>query len=164
MNRRESNEPTHEPTDAELEQWLAQWPPPELPARLNAAVEAAYRRAFPTRPWWWLLTASLRVPVPVAAAAGILLCAALWLAARPAANLTPPVTGGTPTKFVEVPSVQERLVTRVVYVRAKPRAAKRPSQPVTASPKETKTKQADLARFRPVSEIRLEVSPGGQEP
>lgn len=166
MNRRKTDELIDEPADAELEQWLAAWQPPEVPARLDAEVRAAYRRAFPPRPWWrrWL-TVSVRVPLPLAAAIGIVLCAALWLSTRSAMNwLPPPVANVPPTKFVEVPVVQERLVTRVIYVKSNKGGEKRLVQPATALRVKTIPKQTDLAGFRPVSEIRLEISQGGQEP
>ena len=56
--------------DRELDQVLRQWPAPEVPARLRATV-------FPPRdaPWW---RRSIRVPLPVAAAAAVLIAAGVW--------------------------------------------------------------------------------------
>lgn len=166
MNRKKPDEPIDEPADAELEQWLAEWQTPEVPTRLDTKVRATYRRAFPQPLWWqrWL-TGSLRVPIPIAAAAVIVFCVAGWLAIHPVADLAPPLVMSVPqTKFVEVPIVQEKLVTRVVYAKPKAGVEKRPAQPSSALPPKVNTTQADLAGFRPVSEIRLEISQGGQEP
>jgi hypothetical protein len=45
--------------DDELNQVLREWHPPDGPTSLEA-------RLFPEQPWWrWLLTGSIRVPVPV---------------------------------------------------------------------------------------------------
>src|SRR4030095_13840575 len=69
-----------EPLDEqELKQLLRQWEAPAAPPSLEARIVAA------KKPWWnWLVTGSVRVPVPVALAAAFLL--ALWIySSRPAA-------------------------------------------------------------------------------
>jgi hypothetical protein len=49
--------------DDELNRALKEWCAPNAPASLDAKV-------FPKQPWWrWLLTGSIRVPVPVGLAA-----------------------------------------------------------------------------------------------
>src|SRR5689334_21931674 len=61
-------------SDSELEALLPEWKTPAAPARLRGAL-------FPelARPWWTRLwTASIRIPVPVAVCALILLAAVLW--------------------------------------------------------------------------------------
>src|SRR5438552_11331797 len=57
------------PADAELKDLLAQWSAPESFAALDHQVMMAYRER--SRPSFWrrLLTASIRVPVPVMVAA-----------------------------------------------------------------------------------------------
>jgi hypothetical protein len=156
--------------EPELKQWLMRWDAPAPSARLDEQVWSAYRQQFPRRPWWrhWL-TASIRIPVPVAVAAGLLLCVMSWLAARQTASfvIQPPAApagGVAQTTFVEVPVVQEKLVTRLVYAKnssntsAKLRnQSKRGLQllPVVQAGQA----QADLAGFRPVSEIKIEVNP-----
>jgi hypothetical protein len=72
-----------EPLDEkELKQLLRQWEAPAAPPTLKA-------RVLPAKaPWWnWLLSGSVRVPVPVALAAALLL--ALWIYhSRPATGLS----------------------------------------------------------------------------
>ena len=76
-----------EPLDEqELKQLLRQWEAPAAPPTLKT-------RVLPAKaPWWnWLLSGSVRVPVPVALAAAFLV--ALWIYhSRPAA----PVHGPEP--------------------------------------------------------------------
>ena len=70
----------------------------------------------------------------------------------------------TPAKIVEipVPVIQEKLVTRVVYAKARPQKAKEISAPDFLKPiDESKVlAQADLMGFRPVSEIKIIVIKG----
>jgi hypothetical protein len=71
-----------EPLDEnELNQLLRQWEAPEAPARLE-------RRVFPEkRPWfWWLLTGSIRIPVPAVVGATVI-AVAIWIHySRPVAH------------------------------------------------------------------------------
>jgi len=167
MNKTEPiSKQTNEQAEPELKQWLAQWEAPETPARLDAQVRASYRQHFPQWPWWqrWL-TVSIRVPVPVVVAAGLVLCVMSWLAARQTASVViQPAADTAQTKFVEVPIVQEKLVTRMIYARRSGSAqAKLKGQPgrelqlPPAAP--ANALQAELAGFRPVSEIKIEVNP-----
>jgi hypothetical protein len=72
--------------DQELKQLLQQWDAPTAPDSLRA-------RVLPVKtPWWnWLVKGSVRVPVPVALAAALLL--ALWMyhskPASPAPTIRP---------------------------------------------------------------------------
>jgi hypothetical protein len=75
-----------------------------------------------------LLTTSIRVPAPLAAAATLLLVAtsivALALAARPAPDpvfVAAPPHAGQPSaapqiRFIEVPVVEEKIVTQIIYL------------------------------------------------
>jgi hypothetical protein len=93
-------------SDSELDNLLKKWEVPPAPARLRAAI-------FPEEPkpkWQRLWSASFRVPLPVAAALAIALALAAWQARRPGA---PPEV--VRTERVEVPVLQERVVTRTVY-------------------------------------------------
>ena len=58
--------------DRELNQLLREWKAPDAPASLEAPTPPARQS------WWkWLLTGSIRIPVPVGVAAAVLL--AFWL-------------------------------------------------------------------------------------
>jgi len=123
-------------SDRELDALLPQWKAPEAPARLKAAV-------FPprARPWWLAVwSASFRVPVPVACALllGLAFAAARWT--RP----LPPPRVIVRTERVEVPVIQERVVTRTVY-----RTPKAPA-PATAS-----------VAWRPVQELNPRIIRSG---
>jgi hypothetical protein len=74
--------------DESLSRLLAQWTPPSVPETLDARVLASYRRRVAHVPFWRrLLSTSIRVPLPVAVAAlVILLVAAAVALRRPSAN------------------------------------------------------------------------------
>jgi hypothetical protein len=79
-----------EPTDdRKLSELLSEWHAPDAPPSLDA-------RVFGNRERWWsfLLTGSIRVPVPVgiALAAILLIMAAALLRQRPAAPVASPVS------------------------------------------------------------------------
>jgi quercetin dioxygenase-like cupin family protein len=71
--------------DKELDRLLREWKAPNAPMHL---------RPRPTRSGWlaWLITGSIRVPVPVALGAMVL--AALWVAAARSEPTSPPETAG----------------------------------------------------------------------
>ena len=71
--------------DQELNRLLREWTAPDPPPDLRP------RRA-PVSPLHWLVTGTIRVPVPVALAA--LLLAALWIAATRPGPITTPDTSG----------------------------------------------------------------------
>ena len=79
--------------DQELNRLLHEWNAPGAPPHLRPP------RAQPSG-WRWLVTGTIRVPVPVALAA--LLLAALWLPARQ--FFTPPVPTSTPETSAPRPS------------------------------------------------------------
>ena len=121
--------------DEQLQAMLREWRAPQAPHRLRQRVLGR-----PERPWFvrfW--SASVRVPVPLGCGLAALLALAVWLWLRPAA---PPVTI-VRTVRVEVPVIQERVVTKTVYRDRKP-------QPPIA--------------WRPVEEIRPKVFNDEQEP
>ena len=76
--------------DIELTQALREWKAPDAPPHLRPPVpETAVKRRW----WTWLLTGSIRVPVPIGVAAALI--AAFWLlsgdsAREPAAEQPPP--------------------------------------------------------------------------
>lgn len=134
--------------------------------------------------WRRMLTASVRVPAPLAACAVLLLVAAsvlsLALVTAPAPEpviVTAPasmVESAPQIRFVEVPAVKERIVTQTIYVprrdgeetlrRPAPRAnlaeGRRPdaSQPAAAATAAaTPARAANLSGFKPAGELNLRI-------
>jgi hypothetical protein len=96
----------------------------------------------------------------VVAAALLLLCATSYLAARKATSYTleaPPTTASVKIVEVPVPVIQQKIVTRVVYKQTGEPKAKEGPAPNSPPPR------IDLADFRPVSEIKIIVSHGGND-
>jgi hypothetical protein len=118
--------------DAELTALLRTWEAPSQDAGARGRLLADFRaNVRPVPLWRRALTAQVRVPLPVAACAALVLLGSLYvLAARATASRVEPSaarTEATPAavRLVEVPVVQERVVTRTVYVGKKERAAPR---------------------------------------
>lgn len=135
--------------DPELRELLRAWEAPHASPRSRERLLADFRAHARRAPLWRrALRAELRVPLPVAACALVALLSLLAFAARPSSraprtrpgateetlNAVGPQTSGaaqgqTPgaeaaasdVRIVEVPVVQERVVTRVVYVEKKSR-------------------------------------------
>ncbi len=58
--------------DGELDELLREWQAPAAPGHLRAPVR--------TQPWWrWLMTGTIRVPVPVGLAAAVALLVGAWM-------------------------------------------------------------------------------------
>jgi hypothetical protein len=116
--------------DAELTALLREW---ETPSQSNDALSrllADFRvTARPAPLWRRVLTSQIRVPLPVAACAALaLVLTPLAFGARAWTKSTPPSAGAevAPTvRVVEVPVIQERVVTRTVYVEKKERGGAR---------------------------------------
>jgi hypothetical protein len=70
--------------DTELKQLLHEWEAPQAPAGLRDRVMVRRPQSW----WRWLFTGTLRVPVPIAAAALIL--AAVWAYGNLAGRFVPP--------------------------------------------------------------------------
>lgn len=176
MNNQELNHlaeqtPMSDGVDSDTKQWLAQWEASMPSARLDAQLHASYRKQFPPRPWWarWL-SVSIRLPVPVAVAVGLALCAMLWIAAQRTTSIAiQPATDTSQTKLVEVPVIQEKIVTRLIYVKPRQVTSSSPGLNVRPAPTSRQSpdasqvgSQADLAGLRPVTEIKIAVNHGGQ--
>ena len=109
--------------DAELTALLRTWEAPAQDAgarsRLGADVRASVR---PAPLWRRALGAQVRVPLPVAACAAVVLLGSLYaLGARATASRVEPSAARVEAppaavRVVEVPVVRERVVTRTVYV------------------------------------------------
>jgi hypothetical protein len=145
--------------DGELNRLLASWQTPETSGEFDQRVLASYRRHFDRgRSWRRLLIGSIRIPVPIAAAAVLLLCATSYLAARKATRFSienPPTVGSI--KIVEVPVTQEKIVTRVVYKNTGAQKTNERPAPVSVPPR------IDLADFLPVNDIKPIVIHGGND-
>lgn len=135
--------------------------------------------------WKRLLTTSIRVPAPLAATAVLLLVAVSLLALSLVARSAPePVVLAAPhssqgetapqIKFIEVPIVQEKIVTQTIYVprrnhnsgdattrRALARenlaGVKRQNAP---APEATAPPRANLSGFKPAGEVNLRIIKG----
>jgi hypothetical protein len=114
--------------DAELTALLRTWDVPARDAGARSRLLADFRASVRPAPLWRrALTAQVRVPLPVAACLGLVLLGSLYVLGarattppgrRPAAQTEAPPAA---VRVVEVPVVQERLVTRTVYVERKGR-------------------------------------------
>jgi hypothetical protein len=83
--------------DEELHRLLERWSAPVVPEGMDERVLAAYRRLTAAEPWWSrLLTASVRVPLPVAVGVLMLLFVTALLALRPAPAGPTAGTSGPP--------------------------------------------------------------------
>lgn len=148
----------------------------------------AQRRSAPF--WRRLLTTSIRVPAPLAAAAVLLLVAVSVLAltslvARPAPEpvfvLAAPgssqgAAAAPQIKFIEVPIVQEKIITQTIYVPRRNNnggdatTARRPAttrenlagvrRPNAPAPEATAAPRANLSGFKPAGEVNLRIIKG----
>ena len=116
------------PADAELTALLRTWDMPPQDAGARSRLLADFRASVRRAPLWRrALTAQVRVPLPIAACLGLVLLGSLYaLGTRATARVEPAsVRTVTTERVVEVPVVEERLVTRTVYVEKKERGATR---------------------------------------
>lgn len=94
--------------DDELSELLRTWEAPPAPAALRDRVMRGRRPG-----WRWLLTGSIRIPVPLAAA--VLLALAVWLyvserSGAPSGAPAAPSTGVSLADFQPVPQLEPRIV------------------------------------------------------
>jgi anti-sigma factor RsiW len=128
--------------------------------------------------WKRIFVAKLPVPVPVAAALLLALVASTVLALRPSTKeaatvVQPPIVQQAPPQVIEVPVIQEKVVTRIVYVEKKEREktdarrkspiVQRDASTLTARRAEEESVQggffthANLTDFQPADEMRIRV-------
>jgi anti-sigma factor RsiW len=169
----------------------------KLERRLSAAV-AETPRTPPGVPLWKRFSAtSIRVPAPVAALAVVLLAvSSLFALMRPSSTLVQgvPAAAAVPSdekiRVVEVPVIQEKLVTRTVYVARNNRALKNEAQPRVLEPQvatrgqdapapqdlpdapvntardsqgKIESTHAALAGFKPTGEVKLRIIKGSYQ-
>ena len=153
------------PEDPELNRLLAVWRPPETSVELDELVLASYRGHVNRGRFWrgllwrrWL-AGSIRIPIPIAAAAVLLLCATSFLATRKATSFSiESIPAVSSTKFVQVPVpvTREKIVTRVIRLKAEQGS---PKPGAVNSARDFKNvAPSDLANFRPVGEIKILVT------
>jgi anti-sigma factor RsiW len=156
-----------------------------------AAGEAQPARASSGVAWWKrLLTTSIRVPAPLAAAAALLLAVmsvfALTLVARrapePVVLAAPGAGSATPEvapqiKFIEVPVVREKIVTQIIYLPRRDGGDAQgnathenlagvgrrnaPSAPAANATADTATARPNLSDFKPTGDVNLRIIKGG---
>lgn len=182
--------------DAELTALLRTWDVPPRDAGARSRLLADFRASVRPAPLWRrALTAQVRVPLPVAAGAALVLLGSLYvLGARATVGGARPSTAQTEAppaavRVVEVPVVQERVVTRTVYVEKKGRdgeqaasrrqpereqSARRAESAVETPRRQEPVRNAeahagyftrvDMNDFQPAGEVKLRlVSRGGTD-
>jgi anti-sigma factor RsiW len=170
----------------------------KLERRLDAVVTETPRASRNVVPLWKRFTAtSIRVPAPVAALAVLLLAvSSLFALMRPSNTLVQklPAAAAVPseerTRIVEVPVIQEKLVTRTVYVARNNRASKNEARERVPEPQVATRRQdapapqnvsdapgtnargsqgkiesthAALAGFKPTGEVKLRIIKGSYQ-
>jgi hypothetical protein len=170
-------EHTEDAGNGELGKLLSLYRPPLPSRRLDERVAAGYR-AQQSKPLVWklLLTGSVKVPVPLAAALFLTMIAlaawAIWQESiskpGPQMVIAPPVS----VRVVEVPVIQEKVVTQIVYVRPKtpnrseargksgPGRGNRSSLAMFSSGSENGyvlQEDTDLKGFQPLQELKVKV-------
>ncbi len=104
----------------ELNELLKSWEVPEAPASLHRRVLSDYRQHVNRVPFWKkLFTSSVRIPMPlILAQAAVLLVAGAFVISSfvtPKPATLPVIAENIPAKIIEVPVIQEKIVTRIVY-------------------------------------------------
>jgi anti-sigma factor RsiW len=120
-----------------------------------------------------MLTTSVRIPVPAALALMVLFAISVVGLRWPGQVNTIPATpiAAVETRTVTVPFVQEKVITRVVYLPARPskqgrRGVDRPtpsslgSTLASTTPGESRQSALNLAGFEPTDKVRLTVIKG----
>jgi hypothetical protein len=172
------------PADEELRALLGAWEAPGPSHAAHARLLGAFReRARGRAPLWKrLLTASVRVPAPVAACAVVALLASLLALAARAPRLALDAPAAVPPapelRIVEAPAPPQRVVERVVYVerensqKAKARggqlAARARGESATdtgAAVEEGPTSyftRVDMGEFQPPDEMKIRIIKKGK--
>jgi hypothetical protein len=139
-------------------------------------IEEVVPGPFSSQAWLTLraiFTTSVRVPVPAALALMLLIGASFFLVrARTQVNAGPSGTVAlVETRTIEVPVIQEKVVTRVVYVEKKNDRSKgrvngsgRKEFPAALTGSDPAAKTAmSLAGFKPTDEVKLTVIKGSDK-
>lgn len=98
-----------EPLDEkELSQLLRQWDAPQAPQSLQQRV-----RPRPASPWRWLLTGSIRIPVPLGVAAVVVVVIWLLAGTTPTAPVAQPPASITLSDFQAVQQLEPTILGSV---------------------------------------------------
>ena len=123
---------------------------------------------------WWsglrkIAAASVRIPVPVAAALILLLACSTFFVwrSRASAKATPAAQAASvEIRTVEVPVIHEKVVTRVVYVEKNRRESRNaasqsaPANNAQAGPEAPGTTAMSLVGFKPTDQVKLKIMKG----
>jgi hypothetical protein len=135
-------------------------------ARLRDKLTTASSRLVDERkPSWFVrvMTASVRVPVPVGVALVLVFGALLFFMPRVVEKRFSPPAVAVQVP-VEVPVIQERIVTRIVYRRAKSQAVAPVSDQRfdgSTLARSQRISPVSLIGFKPLDEIKMTVIKGG---
>jgi len=109
-----------------------------------------------------LITASIRVPVPVGAAVLLMFALSIIFVSRRSVKVATPPTVSVIHVPVEVPVIQEKVVTKIVYRESKRKAASSyENQSDSSLAKSQKVNVPSLIGFKPTNEVKLTVIKGG---
>jgi len=129
---------------------------PGYHARLKEKLYAAQQpRIEPGQQYPGFFSSSIRVPVPVAFALGVVVVLAFVLLRVPANEPAEPTIVHVPVE-VRVPVIQEKTVERVVYREKR----SKPAKPAPFTPPSEST-LASLEGFKPTEQVKLTVIKGG---
>jgi hypothetical protein len=111
--------PSDDQSTDPLDDLLAQWKSPVPPAHMRAALSKSYRKRMSLRGWRWLLTGTVRLPVPFAFAGALAILSLVSFLVLHQHTARPGVQTETKivvhTQKVEVPVVRDRVVVRTQY-------------------------------------------------
>jgi hypothetical protein len=114
----------------------------------------------------WLkrfLTASIRIPLPAGVALLLLFAIPLGLALRRSPQPTVVEKVSTVQVPVEVPVIQEKVVTRIVYRQANNQNVSRRSvmKPDNSAVARSQSSPVNLSEFKPLDEVKFKIIKGG---
>ena len=118
-----------------------------------------------------ILTTTIRVPVPVGAAVVFALAVAIFFAVQGSKKQPQPPTVSVIQVPVEVPVIQEKTITRVVYRQSTRQLTRQPTRwpnseassadDASTLAKSPKLNPTTLIGFKPLDEVKLTVIKGG---
>ncbi|MGH8500412.1 MAG: hypothetical protein ACRERV_16625, partial [Methylococcales bacterium] len=161
--------------DRELNRRLLSWPAPEIPASLDRRIIESYRSQFAGKLPQRRYARSIRIPIPLAAAAILTACVITYVTARYllTASNQAQVVEVIKQLEVPVPIVEKKVEIRTIYLKPKPqreresifddRVKKRfemDNDSTGVRGGNTSGVRNNPEDFRPVSEIVIAVLPG----